>query len=161
MIGAENPILTIGRHDNMAPVRRAQIENLYLETLVLADEAQQIFADARDAMHLTTDPELSVAAFAEAMMTAARLTHILAWLLHQRAIIASEPSACLADSAMELADVAAADWSVVHRLDEPMRRVTAASERLYERINFLEDLWAEPLPVAPVQAMLADIALRL
>jgi regulator of CtrA degradation len=148
-------------HDKMAPVRRAQIENLYRETLVLADEAQHIFADAREHLHADGDQELSVAAFSEAMMTAARLTHILAWLLHQRAVMAGEPGAYAGDSAANLAGVAAADWNICHQLDEPMRRVTAASERLYERITMLEDLWAEPRKLMPVQGMLAELAARL
>lgn len=145
----------------MTPVRRAQIENLYLDALVLADEAQQIFADSREAVVAAHDHELSVAAVTEAMMTATRLTHILAWLLHQRAVMAGEPGAYLDDVTMTLSDVAPADWSVCDQLDESIRRVTLASERLYQRIMLLDDLWSDPIMPSPVLAMLAELEARL
>lgn len=146
---------------DMTPVRRAQIENLYLDTLVLADEAQQIFGDAREAMGTAQDRDLSVAAFTEAMMTATRLTHILAWLLHQRAVLTGEPGAYLGDIAMTLSNVTPADWSICDQLDAPMRRVTLASERLYQRIMLLDDLWGDPMMPSPVLAMLAELEARL
>lgn len=147
--------------DHVAPVRRAQIDSLYVDTLALVDEAQHIYAEARESIGQSVEQDLAVSAFSEAMMTAARLTHILAWLMHQRAVLAGEPGAHGMDSAVNLSDVAPADWSICHQLSEPMRRVTAASERLYERINFLEELWAEPRTSAPVQALLAELEMRL
>jgi regulator of CtrA degradation len=161
MIGIGNPFDRLNHRGNMMTVRRAQIENLYRETLQLAEEAQQIFAEARENAIFSKDQELSLAAFAEATMTAARLTHILAWLLHQRAVMSGEPGAYLSDSATDFTNIAPADWNICHQLDEPVRRVTAASERLYERVLLFQDLWDEPIGPSPVQRMLAELEARL
>lgn len=161
MIGIRNPFDRLNPHANMITVRRAQIENLYQETMLLAEEAQQIFAEAREKAIFAKDQLLSLDAFSEATMTAARLTHILAWLLHQRAVMSGEPGAYLSDSANDFTNVVAADWSICHQLDEPIRRVIAASERLYERILLFQDLWEEPCGPSPVQQMLTELEARL
>jgi regulator of CtrA degradation len=135
----------------MAPVRRAQIDNLYHETLLLVDDAQQALADCRDALSRARDPEFAVAAMTEAMLTTSRLTHVMAWLLHQRAIIAEDPSAQVGDIATVLDEVTAADWTICHNLPPAMRNAVAASERLMERLILLDSLWsAPPADVPPV-----------
>lgn len=150
----------------MAPVRRAQIEHLYIETMDLVDEAQQAFADSRDALNRKGDPEFAVAAMTEAMLTTARLTHVMAWLLHQRAIIAEDPSAQVGDIATVLDEVTPADWTICHHLPDAMRNATAASERLIERLILLDSLWSAPpadVPPAmiPVHHLLDQLRARL
>lgn len=159
-----------GRGDE-ASVRRAQIENLYVEILLLLDEAQPIFADARGQLLTTGNRELAVAALAEVMITSARMTHILAWLLHQRAairggegqefLISDSRALDKRDALMPLGDLVGTDWGVCGQLDEPIQRVIAASERLVERIVLIEKLWAETKARAPVQALLAQLEERL
>ena len=140
------------------PVHRAQVENLYVEAMLLADEAHAAFAAMRDP---GGDGLLQVGLTCESLKTTARLMHIIAWLLHRRAMIAGDPGAGPEDSAARIGDPVAADWEICDRFDPTPRRIVAASERLFERVAALEANWAAPAPPPPVQAMLARIAARL
>ena len=53
------------------------------------------------------------------------------------------------------------DRGKIARFATPLRRIVAASERLFERIAALEAGWETPIAVAPVQAMLAQLEARL
>ena len=129
------------------PVHRAQVENLYVEAMLLADEAHAAFAAERDLGAVGGDALLQVSLACESLKTTTRLMHIIAWLLHRRAMIAGDPGA--------------ADWEVCARFATPLRRIVAASERLFERIAALEAGWETPVAVTPVQAMLAQLEARL
>lgn len=150
---------------HVAPVRRAQIESLYCEALVLIDEAQQMFAHARVMNAGGYDPEFTVAVMSEVMLTTARLTHVQAWVLHRRAMIAEDPSARDDDRATMLDGVTPADWGICHYMPEPMRRIVAASELLIERLHLMDSMWREtpltPPHVVPVHDMMDMLRARL
>lgn len=164
----------------ITPVRRAQIESLYSEALILVDEAQQVFADLRpfskvDAPKVDVprvgrsaaeqDPEFAVAVVSEVMLTTSRLTHILAWLLHHRAMISGDPTAREDDRAAVLDDVTPADWTICHHMPAAMRAIVAASERLVDRLTLLDHMWREtpmvPPAVVPVHDMMDMLRARL
>jgi len=147
------------------PVLRAQVENLYVEAMLLADEAHATFAAQRDlglakGGSVRGDALLQVSLTCEALKTTTRLMHIIAWLLHRRAMIAGDPGAGPNDSAARIGDPVAADWHVCLGFATPIRRIIAASERLFERIAALEAGWEAP-SVMPVQAMMARLEARL
>lgn len=142
------------------PVLRAQVENLYVEAMLLADEAHAAFAVQRDLDHIRGDALLQVSLACESLKTTTRLMHIIAWLLHRRAMIVGDPGAGPDDSAARIGEPVAADWHVCLGFDTPIRRIIAASERLFERVAALEAGWQAP-PVTPVQAMLARLEARL
>ncbi|WP_052072230.1 DUF1465 family protein [Sphingopyxis sp. MWB1] len=142
------------------PVQRAQVENLYVEAMLLADEAQAVFAVQRDRSTPQDDPLLLVGLACEALKTTTRLMHVIAWLLHRRAMIAGEPGATLNDSAAHIGEPVAADWDICQYLDVELRRIVAASERLFERVAMLETGWNAPA-VAPVQGLIARLRARL
>lgn len=153
-----------GTHPNSVatrPVQRAQVENLYVEAMLLADEAHAAFAAQRDRARLATDPPMQIGLACESLKTTTRLMHIIAWLLHHRAMIAGDPGAGPDDSAARIGEPVAADWALCADLDPALRRIVAASERLFERIAALEAGWRAPEPQAPVQAMLAELKARL
>lgn len=154
--------MTAGTNDRMAPtpVQRAQVENLYVEAMVLADEAHAAFAAQRDLGGIRRDGMLQIGLACESLKTTTRLMHVIAWLLHRRAMIAGDPGAGPDDSAARIGDPVAADWDICTDFDAPVQRIIAASERLFERIAALEAGWAAP-PVAPVQQLLARIEARL
>lgn len=145
----------------MAPVRRAQIENLYCEAMLLVDEAQHVFERDRGRLTLRSDPEFAVDAMTEAMLTMSRLSHVMAWLLHQRAMIAQDPTAQIGDIATILDDVIPADWSICQYLPESIRQVTIASERLVERLIRLDNMSTEEPISVPVHHMMAQLRARL
>ena len=146
-------------------VQRAQVENLYVEAMLLADEAHATFAAARErgmarGSVLNGDALAQIALACESLKTTTRLMHIIAWLLHRRAMLAGDPGASANDSAARIGEPVAVDWDLCAGFDEPLRRIIAASERLFERIALLEAGWDAPA-VAPVQQLLARLEARL
>ena len=147
--------------DLASPVHRAQVEALYVEAMLLADEAHAAFAAARDLDGAPRDPLLQVSLACESLKTTTRLMHIIAWLLHRRAMLAGEPGARRHDSAAHLGDPVEADWAICARFDPELRRIVAASERLFDRIARIEAGWAQGDAPRPVQALLAQLEARL
>ncbi|MBL8651699.1 MAG: DUF1465 family protein [Sphingopyxis sp.] len=147
------------------PVQRAQVENLYVEAMVLADEAHTAFAAARDLSGVgvggARDSLLQIGLACESLKTTTRLMHIIAWLLHRRAMIAGDGGAGPNDSAARIGEPVPADWSLCIQFESPVRRIIAASERLFERIAAIEAGWDAPAAPPPVQAMLARLEARL
>lgn len=84
------------------PVQRAQVENLYVEAMLLADEAHAAFRAHRDFEAVARDPILQVGMACESLKTTTRLMHIIAWLLHRRAMFAGDPGAGPEDSAAHI-----------------------------------------------------------
>ena len=142
------------------PIHRAQVENLYVEAMLLADEAHAAFAAERDLGAVRGDALLQVSLACESLKTTTRLMHIIAWLLHRRAMIAGDPGAGPNDSAARIGKPVAADWDICAGFDAPLRRIVAASERLFERIAAMEAGWDAPA-ITPVQALLARLEARL
>jgi regulator of CtrA degradation len=151
------------------PVLRAQVENLYVEAMVLVDEAHAAFAAAREPERGERDERsgangralLQVGLACESLKTTTRLMRVIVWLLHRRAMIAGDPGAGPDDSAARIGDPVAADWSLCDRFDMPLRRIVAASERLFARVAALEAGWRAPAAPPPVRAMLAELSARL
>lgn len=142
------------------PVQRAQVENLYVEAMVLADEAHAAFAAQRDLGGLGGDALSQIGLACESLKTTTRLMHIIAWLLHRRAMFAGDPGAGPHDSAARIGEPVLADWNVCAGFEDPVCRIVAASERLFERIATIEAGWEAPA-VTPVQQLLARLESRL
>lgn len=150
------------RTDDPAPALfRAQVENLYVEAMVIADEAYAAFGADRGTGtgDLRADDHVAVAC--ESLKTTTRLMHVIAWLLHQRAMIAGEPGATAKDSAADLGDPIAADETVCARLAPSVRRIVRESERLFARVKRLDGEWRSQPRAAPVQALLGELQARL
>ncbi len=143
------------------PVQRAQVENLYVEAMVLADEAHAAFAAQRDLGRAQGDALLQIGLACESLKTTTRLMHIIAWLLHRRAMFAGDPGAGPNDSAARIGEPVAADWDICAGFEASIRRVVAASERLFERIAAIEAGWEASRARAPVQQLLAQLEARL
>jgi len=144
-----------------APVQRAQVENLYVEAMVLADEAHAAFAAQRDLGDIRREGLMQISLACESLKTTTRLMHVIAWLLHRRAMMAGDPGAGPDDSAARIGEPVAADWDVCAGFEASVRRIIAASERLFERIAGLEVGWDAPQAATPVQRLLAQLEARL
>lgn len=145
------------------PVQKALVENLYVEAMLLADEAYTAFAAQREPNSGATDQLVQVGLACESLKTTTRMMHIIAWLLHRRAMMAGEPGALEQDSAARIGKTIPADWKICINFDSHCRHIIAGSERLFDRIASLELGWAagpQPAP-APVQQMLARLEARL
>ncbi len=119
------------------------VEALYRDAVALANEARDWFDAARaplgeaahpyDGWEGRQDPALGVALACESLRLTSRLMHIIAWAMERRGDAALDrgPEWVRTGSAQELA-----------RLPDEVRRMIAASQRLYQR--------AEALVPAPV-----------
>lgn len=144
-----------------ASLFRAQVENLYVEAMVLADEAAAALASGREPVDASGDAAERVALACESLKTTTRLMHVIAWLLHQRAIIAGEPGASEKDSAAQLGDALAADRALCRRFGPLVERIVYDSERLFDRVKRLDGEWRQQRRVMPVHAMLGELQARL
>lgn len=111
------------------------IDSLYLEAMVLADEARGYFDQfGRDARADMT-PLQRVSFSCESLKVTTRLMHSTAWLLSQRA-----PHG----AANPLAAAAPSDAATVASLPEEARQLITSSEDLYARIQRLDQKLARP-----------------
>jgi regulator of CtrA degradation len=140
------------------PMHRRLIESLYVEAMVLADEAYGCFAAERVSGEAGGDAATRIGYACESLKTTTRLMHIIAWLLNQRAVIAGEIRADADPAASALGDPVPVDWDVASRFAEPVQTLMVASERLFDRIAALNSAPraapAAPPPVVALQSAL-------
>jgi regulator of CtrA degradation len=149
------------RRDVAASLFRAQVENLYVEAMVLADEAYAALASGREVSDSDFASGERIALACESLKTTTRLMHVIAWLLHQRALIAGEPGASEKDSAAQLGNALAADTSLCRHFDPLVQRIVRDSERLFDRVKRLDSEWRTQRRITPVQALLGELHARL
>ncbi|MBB4614563.1 DUF1465 family protein [Novosphingobium taihuense] len=121
------------------------VEALHVQALGLADTVRVRFERLR---HETAGSGLAdedlqrVQVSCEALRTTTRVMHCLAWLLNHRAHFAGELSELqLRRHGRLIANFPASDPDVVTSLPEDVRTLVHESERLYERIQRLEQAW--------------------
>lgn len=119
-------------------IRRLVVEELYEETLVLAEEARAAF-DTRG----RTDTEAAgdaarIALSIEGLRTTTRLMNLLAWLLNQRAFFAGELTAAQMRISGKLSANRPSDPVQMDRLEPMIRALVRESERLYARAERLD-----------------------
>ena len=119
-------------------IRRQVVEELYEETLLLADEARAAF-DLRG-----RDPAegggsaARIALSIEGLRTTTRLMNLLAWLLNQRAFFAGELSEAQVRRCGSLAGDRPSDPVQMAELELATRSLIRESERLYARAERLD-----------------------
>jgi regulator of CtrA degradation len=115
------------------------IDGLYVEAMVLADEARSYFDTIGRDDRLTMDPLDRVGFSCESLKVTTRLMHVIAWLLTQRAVAAGELNRAQADSAeRRLGAAADTDRDLLARLPEAAADLIHASEELYDRVSRLD-----------------------
>lgn len=140
-------------------LHRRLVDSLYVEAMVLADEARgyfdQLGRDERDALEA-----LSRVAFScESLKVTTRLMHVIAWLLTQRAVDAGE---------LQMDDARAAgrrlgpapETSAEVLADMPIQAVSIvrASMDLYRRVARLDSALDLPAAPSPARRMLDRLA---
>ena len=119
-------------------IRRQVVEELYEETLLLADEARAAFdMRARDPGE-SGDDAGRIALSIEGLRTTTRLMNLLAWLLNQRAFFAGELSENQVKRCGSLAADRRADPVQMAALELATRALIRESERLYARAERLD-----------------------
>ena len=146
---------------NNARVHRRLVDSLYVESMVLADEARGYFDQGARIEREALDPLGRVTFSCESLKVTTRLMHIIAWLLTQRAVDAGELTVRDAlDPARRLGDAPVTEDAVLAQMPEDARGLIAASIDLHRRVARLDDAQAEPQPSdSPVQYMQARLAM--
>jgi regulator of CtrA degradation len=125
--------------DSQTGLTRKVIDSLYVEAMVLADEARSYFdrisREERD--HL--DPVLRVSFSCESLKVTTRLMHIIAWLLTHRAVASGEmdPIAALSPN-LRLNAMVQSDKAMVPQLPQEAISLIEASNDLYDRVKRID-----------------------
>src|SRR3546814_14727448 len=97
-----------------------------------ADGAHASFAAERDLGSVRGNAAAQIGLACESLKTTTRLMHVIAWLLHRRAMFAGDPGAGPNDSAARLGEAVAAALDVCDGFDALLRRNVAANGGLCE-----------------------------
>ena len=116
------------------------IDSLYVEAMVLADEARSYFDRTGREERLALDPIARVGFSCESLKVTTRLMQVLAWLLTQRAVEAGELSPGQARSqARRLGEASDSDPAVLEKLPAGAAHLVQASQELYARVRRLDE----------------------
>lgn len=135
------------------------IDSLYVEAMLLADEARAYFDRDGRGDRMALDPIVRVGFSCESLKVTTRLMHVIAWLLTQRAVESGELTAAQARRpARRLGEAVESDDGVVAQLPEPAARLVQGSLDLYARVKRLDDgsFGLEPQP-SPARSLLSRL----
>jgi regulator of CtrA degradation len=143
-------------------IHRRVIDTLYVDAMVLADEARSYFDEGGRADREALDPMARVSFSCESLKVTTRLMHVIAWLLTQRAVDAGEmaPREAL-DPSRRLGPAPLTDHAVLSQLPDAARLLIDASSDLHRRVARLDEAQADEVvyTYSPVQAMHDRLAL--
>ncbi len=138
---------------------RRLVDSLYVETMLLADEARSYFDAggrvARDALA----PIDRVVFSCESLKVTTRLMHVIAWLLTQRAIETGEiASEAAREPSRRLGPAVASDAATVAKLPVEARGLIASTVDLFRRVERLDEGLddIEPTP-SPARSLLSKL----
>jgi len=135
------------------------IDGLYVEAMVLADEARSYFDTGGRDDRALLDPLDRVGFSCESLKVTTRLMHVIAWLLTQRAVAAGELSRIEAGAAeRRLGPAAKTDQALLARLPGSAADLIQASEELYGRVSRLDQGgFAEDHAGSPARSLLSRL----
>jgi regulator of CtrA degradation len=126
--------------DASAELTPKLVDSLYVEAMVLADEARSYFDTAARDDRLDLEPVDRVGFSCESLKVTTRLMHIIAWLLTQRAVAAGELTRSQAgETDRRLGPAPESDEALMPRLPAAAIDLIRASEELYERVQRLDE----------------------
>lgn len=147
--------------DRTAPeLHRRLIDQLYVESMLLADDARGYFDLDGSDERVALDPMQRVLFACESLKVTTRLMHVVAWLLTQRAVDAGElrPREAL-DPSRRLGDQPISDMAAVAKLPDAARALIQSSIDLHRRVALIDDANADARPRAnPVASLQARLA---
>jgi len=121
------------------------VDSLYVEAMVLADEARSYFDVHAEEDRAALDPAHRVHFACESLRVTTRLMHVIAWLLTQRAVAAGEISAAQARHPdRRLGEAPDSDGLAARDFPETARELIQASQDLYARVRRLDRVSAAP-----------------
>jgi regulator of CtrA degradation len=127
------------------------IDSLYVEAMLLVDEARSYFDRAGREERLTLDPIVRVAFSCESLKVTTRLMHVIAWLLTHRAAGVGEREL---GSEQRLGDAPESDVEALESLPPGALHLIEASRDLYARVRRLDDGSGE-VKASPVRSLMS------
>ena len=135
------------------------VDSLYMEAMLLADEARAYFdRNGRDD-RMSLDPLLRVGFSVESLKVTTRLMHVIAWLLTQRAVEAGELTLAQGRAkTRRLGDAPESDDDLVAKLPDGAVHLVKASQELFVRVGRLDEgeAAAEPSP-SPARSLMSRL----
>lgn len=120
-------------------IHRRVIDMLYIDAMVLADEARSYFDDSGQDDRAGLDPIARVSFSCESLKMTTRLMHVIAWLLTQRAVDVGEMKARgVLDPSRRLGTAPTSDPAALAVLPAAAQRLIAASDNLHRRVARLD-----------------------
>ena len=147
-----------GSHSRL---HRRLIDSLYVESMLLADEARGYFDEAGRVDREMLAPLTRVVFSCESMKVTTRLMHVIAWLLTQRAVAAGElaPRDAL-DPSRRLGDGPDTDDPTIETLPDAAKVLVVASIDLHRRVARFDKLQASGRMVrSPVRSLHERLAM--
>ena len=121
------------------------VDSLYVEAMLLADEARGYFDDAGKHERDGLDALGRVSFSCESLKVTTRLMHIIAWLLTQRAVQAGEIRfADAMEPSRRLGEAPVSEPEMIERMPPCARALIEASIELYRRTARIEAGRTEP-----------------
>jgi regulator of CtrA degradation len=135
------------------------VDALYVEAMVLADEARSYFDTQGRDDRLALAPIDRVGFSCESLKVTTRLMHVIAWLLTQRAVAAGELSRDQAgETERRLGEAPATDRDLFPRLPQAAAELVRASEELYDRVSRIDSgHFAEEPAGSPARSLLSRL----
>jgi regulator of CtrA degradation len=143
-------------------LHRRLVDSLYVEAMVMADEARSYFDTGLAGEQGFDDPLQRIAFTCESLKVTTRLMHIIAWLLSQRAFQRGEiDESDLLSEKYSLGPASVSERELVAHFPFAVRALVEGSEELYDRGARLQDRMLiaarrRPAPEASPARMLMD-----
>ena len=135
------------------------VDSLYVEAMVLADEARSYFDSAARDDRLALEPVDRVGFSCESLKVTTRLMHVIAWLLTQRAVTAGELTRDQAgETDRRLGPGPKSDEALLPRLPQAAWELIRSSEDLFDRVLRLDQAsYAQGGPGSPARSLLSRL----
>lgn len=132
------------------------VDGLYVEAMLLADEARSYFDQLGNEDRASLDPIGRVAFSCESLKITTRLMHVVSWLLIRRAVEAGELTRAQMDGRdRRLGPAMGSDPDTLHSLPTRAQELVAASDDLYARVSRLDrELEMAPAIESPARNLL-------
>jgi regulator of CtrA degradation len=140
-------------------ISRRLVDSLYVEAMLLADEARGYFDAAGRADRDVLPPVLRVGFSCESLRVTTRLMHVIAWLLARRALASGEITEEQASAPeRRLGHVPESDPDAVEALPRPAQQIIVATEDLYARVLRLDSgIRRTTAPESPVLSLMGQL----
>lgn len=141
-------------------IHRKLVDSLYVEAMLLADEARAYFDVLGRAERDSLEALSRVTFSCESLKVTTRLMHIIAWLLTQRAVEAGEltPVDALSPS-RRLGEAPETEAATLETMPSQARAIISTSIELHRRVARLDaSLGEPPVETSPARRMMERLS---